>query len=210
MTSLTTGRRAWTVFALFLTGTCLSSAGTFRSVEIFPESRTVVATGWVNQAEGLIELLACGPNGKTHESVLVISAKPSDLHAGLLLLGLKPDPSEEGIGKFGRVNAAAEIWVEWFDGGSNRQVRAERLIRNEETKSELPETLWKFTGSAVVEGGFAADMGEGFIATYWDSWAVFNLPLECSGDDEVLVVNDVLTPPEGTPVKVRFVVPQER
>jgi hypothetical protein len=177
-------------------------------VEIHPGTRTVVVTGWVNQAEGLIELLACGPKGKTHESVLVLSARPSDLQAGLLLLGLKPDRRGQNTNSVPLAGSAAEIWVEWEAGGSNQLVRAERMIWNEETKSPLPETLWTFTGSDIVKEGFAADLIEGFVATYWDSWAMFNLPLACSGNDEILVVNTELTPPEGTPVNVRFVVPE--
>ncbi|MFH0954275.1 MAG: hypothetical protein V1873_08095, partial [Verrucomicrobiota bacterium] len=59
-------------------------------VRIDPASRTVLATGWVNQVVGLIELLACGPGGKTHESVFVLDVNPLDLQAGLLLLGLRP------------------------------------------------------------------------------------------------------------------------
>lgn len=39
--------------------------------------------------EGLLELIACTKDTKEHESIIVIDAKPSHLHAALLLLGAK-------------------------------------------------------------------------------------------------------------------------
>lgn len=40
--------------------------------------------------EGLLELIACTKDSKEHESIIVIDAKPSHVHAALLLLGAQP------------------------------------------------------------------------------------------------------------------------
>jgi hypothetical protein len=40
--------------------------------------------------EGLLELIACTKDTKEHESIVMIEAKPSHVHAALLLLGAKP------------------------------------------------------------------------------------------------------------------------
>jgi hypothetical protein len=40
--------------------------------------------------EGLLELIACTKDTKEHESIIAIEAKPSHVHAALLLLGAKP------------------------------------------------------------------------------------------------------------------------
>ena len=40
--------------------------------------------------EGPLEQIACAPGTREHESLLVITARPSDIHAALLLVGLEP------------------------------------------------------------------------------------------------------------------------
>jgi hypothetical protein len=40
--------------------------------------------------EGLLELIACTKDTKEHESILMIEAKPSHVHAALLLIGARP------------------------------------------------------------------------------------------------------------------------
>lgn len=40
--------------------------------------------------EGTLELIACTKDTKEHESIIVIAAKPSHIHAALLLIGARP------------------------------------------------------------------------------------------------------------------------
>lgn len=40
--------------------------------------------------DGPLELIACTKDGKVHESIIAVAAKPSHIHAALLLLGTKP------------------------------------------------------------------------------------------------------------------------
>ena len=53
-------------------------------------ARTVTCPGRINMDEGAIEYLAVAPRGKTHESLLLIDARPLHLQLALLLLGLEP------------------------------------------------------------------------------------------------------------------------
>ena len=46
--------------------------------------KTVTTTGWVNQIAGPIEVLACGIQGKVHESIFVLALNPLDLQEALL------------------------------------------------------------------------------------------------------------------------------
>ncbi|MDY0145242.1 MAG: hypothetical protein RBS84_04530, partial [Kiritimatiellia bacterium] len=46
----------WDGSLAYLGAVCVDSA-----------TKTVTATGWVNQTDGAIELFACGPKGKVHE-----------------------------------------------------------------------------------------------------------------------------------------------
>lgn len=172
-----------------------------RSVEVDPVSRSVVATGWVNQSEGAIELLACGPGGKTHESVFVLNASPVDLHAALLLLGARPGrpPVYLGMPPDGPPLA---VWVEWADAQGRRRERAERFARLTGTSEPLPDAHWIFSGSTFENGQYKGLAEESLLATYWDPWAVINIGLAIGSNDEAVVANQNLAPAPGTPVTV--------
>ena len=174
------------------------------SVRVDPSNRTVLATGWVNQVEGAIELLACGPGGKTHESVFVLNVNPLDLQTGLLLLGLKPGVPPKTLGQLPPDGPRLNIWVRWEEGGAVKKERAERWVYNCETRSTLPETSWVFTGSMVEYGEFKALAEESLVATYVDPWAIVNMPLPCGTNDEILAVNTNAVAPLKTPVTLIF------
>jgi hypothetical protein len=174
------------------------------SIRVDAATRTLLATGWVNQVEDAIEVLACGPGGKTHESVFVLSVHPLDLQTGFLLLGLKPGRPLPMLGVGPPEGPAVDIWVEWEENGSRRRERAEHFVFSIESESRLPDTHWIFTGSTFEGGEFKALHEETLIATYWDPWAILNIPLPCGSNDEVLVVNRELAPALGTPITMSF------
>jgi len=176
-----------------------------RSVQVDPAEPAVIATGWVNQVSGPIELLACGPGGKTHESVFVLNLDPVDLQAALLLIGLEPGEPLPKLGHGPPKGPGVDIWVEWKAASTTNMERAERFAYNVETEAALPETEWIFTGSTFENGQFKASAEESLVATFWDPWAIMNIPLPCGSNDEILLVNDAIVPPLKTPVTFRFV-----
>jgi hypothetical protein len=171
-------------------------------VRVDPQQRTVTAPGWVNLESGAIELLACGPGGKTHESVFVLDVNPLDLQTGLLLLGLKGGEPMKGLGNGPPKGSEVDLWVEWKDGEAERKERAEKFVYNQEARSVLPETPWIFTGSTMEEGEFKALAEESLVVTYWDPWAIINVALPCGSNDEILVVNTNLVPAAKTPIRM--------
>jgi hypothetical protein len=54
------------------------------------QKRCVDIEGTICLNEGMLELIACTPDSKEHESIVAIQAKPMHIHMGLLLLGVKP------------------------------------------------------------------------------------------------------------------------
>jgi hypothetical protein len=175
------------------------------NVRVDAQSKTMMISGWVNQVAGPIELLACGPGGKVHESVFVLDCNPVDMQAGLLLLGLKPGTPPTGLGQGQPKGTALDIWVDWMDGGTPKTQRAESFVINVENKRKpLPETPWIFTGSVVEDGEFKALAEQSLIVTYWDPWAIINLPLPCGSNDEILSANSNCVPALKTPVTFRF------
>lgn len=174
------------------------------SVRLDAATKTVVATGWVNQTEGPIEVLACGIQGKVHEAVFVLAVNPLDLQAALLLAGLKSGEPMPELGVGPPRGDPLDIVVAWNADGKPRSARAEAFVWNVETNAGLPATPWIFTGSVVKDGQFKALAEESLVVTYWDPFAIVNLPLPCGSNDEILVVNTNVVPPYETPVALRF------
>ena len=91
------------------------------SVQVDSLTKTVTATGWVNQIEGPIEVLACGIKGKVHESVFVLALNPLDLQAALLLAGLKGGEPMPSIGEGPPKGSPVDLRVEWNANGELRR-----------------------------------------------------------------------------------------
>ena len=174
------------------------------AVQVDSLAKTVTATGWVNQTEGPIEVLACGLKGKVHESIFVLALNPLDLQAALLLAGLKGGEPMSGLGESPPNGAPVDLFVDWRAGEESRSARAESFVWNAEAGAVLPETPWTFTGSVVKDGQFKALAEESLVVTYWDPYAIINLPLPCGANDELLSVNTNTVPPYETPVTFRF------
>lgn len=58
---------------------------TINSEESFVDVQSVVCL-----AEGYLEVIACAKDSREHESIVMVEAKPSHIHAALLLIGAQP------------------------------------------------------------------------------------------------------------------------
>jgi hypothetical protein len=174
--------------------------------------RMISMPGSVNMANGLIELFACAPGGKVHESVLVIDIEPYHLQVGLLMLGLEHRGNLEYQGDPATPDGdPVEIFVEWKNPASGKaeSCRAEQFVYNVPGKHPMKDTYWVFTGSRVVNGVFAAQEEKSLVTTYHDPNTIIDNPLETGADDTFYEVNSSLVPPEGTKVTV-IIKPYER
>lgn len=172
------------------------------SVQLEPSLKCVVATGFVNMVDGPIELMACGPGGKTHESVLVLNANPVDLQAALLLIGLKPGPPMKELGAGPPRGDPVAIWVRWQQDGSAVVRSLCELAWERQGNRTLRRAGWIFTGSTFENGKFKALAEESLIANYWDPWAIINVDSPLGADDETMDANSHTLPPVNTPVTV--------
>jgi len=178
-----------------------------------PDERRLEVAGWVNQVEGPIELFACAPGGKTHESVLVLDCVPRGLQAGLLALGLEPGTpfsvDEDGTAH-SPTGDLVEVLVRWTDAtGTAREAHAEDWVLRAGAGEPMARGGWVFAGSqevAMPDGNgapsFAADEGRTLIATYHDSSSILETPDEAAGDDDAFLVNPEVVPAVGTEVAV--------
>jgi hypothetical protein len=165
--------------------------------------------------KGLIEVFACAPEGKTHESVVALDCTPSAIHAGLIALGLKPGtPVEMGAAAEYKPPAGDKtlIRVRWKDSdGVEHTARAEDWIWNQPEKRPMPHVAWIFTGSFMQpvsdnpnEATYAANYVKSIVTTYHDASTIIENPLPEGRDDTVYYVNESVVPPVNTPVTVLF------
>ena len=178
---------------------------TLGSVKLDSATKTVSATGWVNQTSGPIEVLACGLAGKVHESVFVLPVNALDLQAALLLAGLKGGEPMPALGQGPPNGAPVDVFVDWKSGDETKTARAEAFVWNVEENAVLPDAPWTFTGSVVKDGQFKAFAEESLVVTYWDPYAIVNVSHPAGANDELLVVNTNVVPEVKTPVTLRFI-----
>lgn len=161
-----------------------------------------------------IEVIACfaHPKGqKSHETVVVIDAKPSDVHKGLESLGLKPGKPAKGEG------AAAEgpevnVFIEVPQGGGPpKRLSLDKVLIDPKTRKPMPKVKWRFTGSALTaaaadrpEKTYGADRTGTLIAVYpVTDETVVQSSLTMKEEKYLkLDVNKDVLPKEGDPVKL--------
>lgn len=171
--------------------------------------------GWVNQREGVVEVFACAPQGKTHESVVVLDCVPSGLQAGLLAIGLVPGaPAEQRADgtEVAPTGDAVEIRVRWLDAdGRERSARAEDWVWLEGAGRTMAPRGWIFAGSyeqpaSDGSGGvvFAADQVKTLATTYRDTSTILENPAREAFDDTLYVANARAVPPVGTKLVATF------
>lgn len=103
-----------------------------------------------------IEVFACHTKKagahKSHETLVLVSAKPSDVHKALESLGLKAGkPALKGGNKGS--GDAVEVYIEWEAGGKKQRLSAEEAIvdlKSGKTLKEMGNCKWMFTGSAMI------------------------------------------------------------
>ncbi len=173
-------------------------------VRIDWSARVVEVSAKVAFRRGPLELLACAPHSREHESVLVVSARPYHIYQAIGLLGAEPGHPPTYSEKLQRMmppsGAEVSVTVRFGKGHAARKVPARDLVRL--ANGEAPTRLrWVFSGSRRhSDGGFAADV-EGAVACVVDfPSALLSLDRSHSADDDQLWLsaNTPQIPPVGT------------
>jgi len=155
--------------------------------------------------EGPLELLACSPQTREHESILVVSARPLHIFQAMSLAGLQqgaPARYDEKLDRwFPASGEPLDLQIRCRDEGKERIVPAAQWML-QRAGAKPPEKLtWVFSGSmAREEGGFAAD-ADGTVACVVDfDSALIALSTPHSADNEELWLNANTkeVPPIGT------------
>ncbi|MEM1165024.1 MAG: YdjY domain-containing protein [Planctomycetota bacterium] len=153
-------------------------AAAFPFIRIDAEQRVVDVEGVVavdahhpDTPRVYLELIACSPDSREHESLVVTQAKPSHLHAALLLIGLEPGTP----GSWRTVGDAVEriapqgdtVVVEILTNPGTSQERAtpiESWVVNAEDGAVFFDGRWVFAGSRFITVGSGDESREVYEA----------------------------------------------
>jgi hypothetical protein len=176
--------------------------------------RQIVLQSEVCLRAGMLELLVCGFETKEHESVLRTRVRPSDIHAALLLLGLRPgtparwfqidDAAPVAMPPRG---AGLDIRLKWTDvDGKAHDVPAGQWLRRVGTDEVAPPVQkWIFVGSNLLSDNVYWADGSGEIISVSNFAAsVIDVPFASSSTnaDLLFVAETEQIPPLGTAVQV--------
>jgi hypothetical protein len=171
------------------------------------KNKQIILIGSVCRANYPLEFFATYPD-RGYESVVVIYAKPSVVHAALLALGAKPGKPVQYDPKFIPPSGAeVGIDVSWKDRNGKRQkARAQDWIRDIKTKKQL-DVNWVFAGSMFWEDketgekSYLADRGD-FISVLNLPTALLDVPIQSASAIESRLFEGFIErlPPPGTPV----------
>lgn len=186
-----------------------TSPGIFdlKGVELNNDKRTVTFPAVVNMNSNVVEYVIVCDDGKTHESLLRTGVEPRDIHVAMLLIGAKGAPalSLEELQKAAMLKGdKVQVWVEWTDAGANHKVRAEDLVRNDQTGDSMEHSHWIYNGSWTYEKTFIAEVERSILAIFTDRDALMNCADPQSANDEIWFAHTKKIPKEGTPVRVTF------
>ena len=184
------------------------------------KARTVTFPATVNKtgADDLLEYLLVNSDGQTHESLLLTTVPPTDLHFAMLLLGAKGSgdaatKAQESGG--GQINAEflkrapkltgdrIQISAKWKSAdGTEQSAPVEDWIFNLDAKQPMTRGPWLYTGSAFIEGKFRAQTEGCFGALVTYPPALINNPRKGNDRDDIWAVNAKAVPPVDTPLEL--------
>ncbi len=229
-------------FAALAPGALLSSSASAQPApaggmaQVFPHVRADVQARIVEfdavvpivlddpESDVFLEVLVCTPDTKEHETLLVTQARPSNVHAALLLLGLVPGRpgawrlEGDHVVPEPPVGPAVRVEFAWKDAaGAQRVEPAWSWVRRIDTGETLGATNWVFAGSKFIRftppaGAerevYDADYSGALVGLSTFGGETLALPTmhspEESVEEPVWIADSAKAPPLGTPVVVRL------
>jgi hypothetical protein len=185
-------------------------------IRLDQKARTVRFPGVLNMNDGIIEYLLVTDQGATHESLMVSTVRPADVHFAMLLLGAKGAGEDNAPGRVpsGQIDAQylktapklrgeeVAISVQWKEGEVEKSAPVEDWIFNTATKKPMERGPWTYNGSVLNDGLFLAQIEGAFAALVTYPSALINNPRRGSDNDGIWTVNGKATPPVETPVEI--------
>lgn len=134
--------------------------------------RRVEIDGKIVLREGPLELLACTPQTREHESIIVVRPRAMEVFHALGLIGLTPGRPVQYDAERDRWLApsgeALRLRIRYRQGGIDRTVPVEDWLIDTTTDRRPGPLTWVFAGSRTLgDGRFGADL-DGTVVTLVD------------------------------------------
>ena len=171
--------------------------------------REVALEAKVVLRKGRLELLACSPNTREHESILVVLGRPRDIYQAMGLIGLEPgSPIRFDSQKRHLLPPTGDsllLRIRYEQEGQVRTVPASAWLRRPALEIPIASLTWVFAGSqSTSDGRFAGD-AEGTVVALVDfATALIAVgALHTSDNDGLwLEARTEAIPPVGTPCRL--------
>jgi biopolymer transport protein ExbD len=204
------------IFMLFIAGASAAEVPVIKTlpgIVVDTKAKEVRLESEVCLQRGGLELLACSPGTREHESILVVKAKPSHIVFALALVGLSP--GQPGYmteaGSFSPpggtvVDITARFTVSRPDGKIEIvEVPAWKLLKPARSESGLERPIqWVYVGRPSEAALRAADQEGTVICLSNFTEAVLDVPFESTSVNADLLyeANPAVVPPPKTPVEL--------
>jgi hypothetical protein len=192
----------------------------FEGITVRPDIPAVEIDAWSCLEAGWLEQIACAPRTREHETLVVIKAKPSDVHAALLLAGFAHGTpgrwsfEDEAVSFTPPTGDRLEVLVRYELDGRTVEEAIRSWMVDAAGRPSFPDTAWVFAGSLFAENPDWMGPGEHYVADHTGS--IIGL---VTFGDEVVGFEEVFSdqqsvqplawqvridhvPPVGTPVTV--------
>ncbi len=184
-----------------------AGVGHFPHIEVDPAAGEVRVECEALAVDLPLEFFCVLRGTSEHESALRTLAVPEQIHAGLLMLGLKP-------GQPVRWSASTDTWqppsgpalhidCEYEREGKRVRIPAYRLMRDVKTKKPMPPLTWVFVGSKMLDDGQYAANATGYVVSVVNfDLTVIDIPQLASSANETLEweLDPTTAPPKGSAV----------
>ncbi len=171
-------------------------------ITVRPRERQVEIEAWVCLDAGWLEQIACSPGTREHEALVVIKARPSNVHAALLLAGFEPGTpgewvyQESGVSLTPPAGDPLDILVRYPRHGQIIEEPIGVWIVDAEGAA-FPNDHWVFGGSSFAENLEWMGPGEHFVAD--ETGSIIGLVTfgdEVVGYQRVIADQEAVHPPE--------------
>ncbi len=175
----------------------------YEGIVVFPDDAVVEIEAWACLEAGWLEQIACSPGTREHESLVVVEAKPSDVHAALLLAGFEPGVPgrwtyEDGVlGVVPPSGDRLDVLVRYRRADRTIEEPIDRWIRDRRGDHEFPDDSWVFAGSSLAVNPEWMGEGEHYVADMTGSIiGLVTFGDEVIGFSRVVSDQEAISPPE--------------
>ena len=175
----------------------------FAGIVVRPDEATVEIQAWTCLEAGWLEQVACSPNSREHESLVVVEAKPSEVHAALLLAGFEPGSPgtwsyvDDALNFTQPTGDRLDVLVRYEDRAGDVLLEPiNAWIQDHRGQHDFPDEPWVFGGSAFQKNPQWMGPGEHYVADMTGSIiGLVTFGDEVIGFSRIIADQDAVQPP---------------